>query len=191
MTRAMHRPARLGRAIVLSLMVAAGLVVVVAPARACSCVEMDLPARLPDADGAFIGTYVDRSEIGSQRVVFTFEVERVVKGDFGPIAIVRTNQTGGPCGLEFYGDRRSGLLLQRAEDNVWESDLCSMVAPRALLDVGDDHPPDPDVAPVSAGFATSTNRMLIVLGVVVMIAAVLALVRRSGHPAPPRREEPA
>lgn len=142
MARAMHRPARLGRAIVLSLTVAAGLVVIATSARACSCVQMDLPARLPDADGAFIGTYVDRSEIGSQQVVFTFEVERVVKGDFGPIAIVRTNQTGGPCGLEFYGDRRSGLLLRRAEDDVWESDLCSMVAPHALLDVGDDHPPD-------------------------------------------------
>ncbi len=193
MTRTMGRPAAASALVILlGLLLVAGVLLVASPARACSCVEMDPAARLPDADGAFIGSYVDRSEVGNQRVAFTFEIERVVKGDFGPTAIVRTNETGGPCGLEFYGDRRTGLLLRQAEDGVWESDLCSMVEPSELLVVGGDHPPDPEVAPVSAGLATSTNTMLVLLvGSAVIVAAALALVRWFGRRAPARREEPA
>jgi hypothetical protein len=81
-----------------------------------------------------------------------FDVERVLKGAFGPEAIVRTNAQGSACGLELLGAPRTGLLLRRGADGIWESDLCSMVTPSELLAVGGDQPPDPAIAPVSAGW---------------------------------------
>ena len=140
------------------------------PAHACSCVPMDVSARLPEAEGAFVGTYVDRSEIGDGLVAFTFEVERVVKGAFGPRAIVRASGSGASCGLEFFGDRRTGLLLQQDEDGVWASGLCSMVRASELLAVDPGHPPDANVAPVSAGFSVTSKTA--VIGIVVVLILV-------------------
>ena len=152
-------------------------VVGVSPALACSCAETDLVRSLPEADGAFVGTYVDRTEIGEGRVAFTFEVERVAKGDLGPSAIVRTSAYGASCGLEFYGDRRTGLLLRRADDGVWESDLCSMVEPTELEAFGGDGP-DPEVAAVSAGWSTATKRIALATGLVALLALVFLPVAR-------------
>ncbi len=149
--------------------VIAGVVVAGAPARACSCAEMDLGSRLPDADGAFVGTFVDRSEISDQLASITFDVERVIKGAFGPRAIVRTNAYGASCGLEFLDGPRTGLLLDRASDGVWESSLCSMVPPSQLLTIGGDRPPDPEIAAVSAGWSA------VWVGVGILAAAALAL----------------
>jgi hypothetical protein len=56
--------------------VVAGLLIPGAPARACSCAELDLGSVLLDADGAFVGTFVDRSEISDQRASITFDVAR-------------------------------------------------------------------------------------------------------------------
>ena len=134
---------------------------------------MDVPARLPEAQGAFVGTYTDRSEIAEGLVAFTFEVERVVKGDFGPKAIVRASGSGASCGLEFFGGRRTGLLLQRDEDGVWESGLCSMVRPSELLALDPGHPPDAHVAPVGAGFSTTSKTAAI--GIVVVLILVGAV----------------
>jgi len=149
----------------------AGLLIPGAPLRACSCAEMDLGSVLLDADGAFVGTFVDRSEIGDQRASITFDVERVVKGGFGPRAIVRTNADGASCGLEFLDGPRVGLLLDRSADGVWESSLCQQVPPGDLLAIGGDRPPDPDVAPVSAGSSLWFKGL-----VGAIVAAVLALV---------------
>ena len=71
---------------------------------------------LLDADGAFVGTFVERSEISGQLASITFDVERVVKGEFGPRAIVRTNAYGASCGLEFLDGPRVGLLLDHSAD---------------------------------------------------------------------------
>jgi len=142
--------ARLGASAVL----VAGMVVIASPAHACSCVPMDLTTQLPDADGAFVGTSVDRDSIGEQQAAWTFDVERVVKGSFGPRAIVRTSAYGASCGIELFDSPRTGLLLERAEDGVWESSLCQQVAPEELLAFAtNSHPPDPAVAPISAGWS--------------------------------------
>jgi hypothetical protein len=162
-------------------------VVGVSPAFACSCAEMDVARSLPEADGAFVGTYTDRTEVGDGRVAFTFEVERVVKGDFGPTAIVRTDAFGGSCGLESFGDRRTGLLLRHAGDGVWESDLCSMVQPSALLAVGNDRAPDPEIAAVSAGWSTATKTIALGAVLLLFLAVVLVLAARvagRGRPSP-------
>jgi hypothetical protein len=139
----------------------------------------DLQRSLPDADGAFVGRWVSRGEIGDGFAAVTFEVERVVKGSFGPKAIVRTNAQGSACGLELLGDTRTGLLLRRASDDVWESDLCSMVAPSALLAVGGDHPPDPEVAPISAGSEPVAIVWLVGAAIVVAVVALLWARRRA------------
>ena len=193
MTRSLgHISRRVGRSLA-GVAIVAGSLVLASPAHACSCVEMDLPTRLPDADGAFVGTSVDRSEIGDGLVAFTFDVERVVKGDFGPRAIVRTNHTGGSCGLEFFGDRRTGLLLERDEDGVWGSNLCSMVEPSTLLAESRGHPPDPGVAPVSAGLGTTSKVAGIGVVVVLTLLAVggFALLSLRRHRSGPEGSEVA
>ena len=179
MTRAMHRPVRSSALDSAGLFLAAVFVLGAAsPALACSCAGIVVATDLPQADGAFVGTYSDRTAIGDGQVAFTFEVERVVKGEFGPTAIVRTSADGASCGLEFYGNRRTGLLLRRAEDGVWESSLCSMVQPARLLAVGGDVPPDPDVTAVSAGWSTATKTIALAAGVVALLLLVLLPVAR-------------
>jgi hypothetical protein len=174
MNRTMHRPARPTALAVLVFSLATGLVFGAAsPASACSCAGIDLVADLPEEDGAFVGTYVDRTAIGDGQVAYTFQVERVVKGEFGPTAIVRSTADGASCGLEFSEDRRTGLLLRQADDGVWESGLCSMVEPARLLAAGGDRPPDPEVAAVSAGWSTATKTIALAAGLVVLLALVL------------------
>ena len=153
------------------LLLVAGVLVAGAPARACSCVEMDLSSRLPEADGAFVGTYVDREALSDGRAAWTFVVERVVKGPFGPTAIVRTSGDGASCGIELF-DARVGLLLDRANDGVWESSLCQQVAPNELLAFApESDPPDSMIAPIGTGWSTESKVGLV--GVVVAVVLTL------------------
>jgi hypothetical protein len=156
----------------------AGVMIRGSSAYACSCAEPDLATWLPEADGAFVGRWVDRAEISGGMAAVTFEVERVVKGAFGPKAIVRTNAQGSACGLELLGAPRTGLLLLKAPDGVWESDLCSIVMPSQLLAVGGDHPPDPAIDAVSAGWEPVSILAIVVSAVVVAIVGLLWLRRR-------------
>lgn len=172
MTRSMHGPARLGRAIVLGLAVVADFLVLATPAGACSCGEMDLATRLPDADGAFVGTYVDRDPLSDGRAAWTFDVERVVKGPFGPTAIVRTSGSGASCGIELFHPR-TGLLLDRASDGVWEASLCQQVPPNQLLAFAQEgHPPDPMVAPIGTAWSIGSRLALVAA---LMFAALLVI----------------
>jgi hypothetical protein len=125
-----------------------GFVVGISPALACSCAEMDLARSLSEVDGAFVGTYVDRHRLGEQEATWTFEVERVIKGEFGPTAIVRTHASGASCGIEIFDDPRVGLLLEQGTDGVWQSNLCQQVAPEQLLAFADGDPPDPSIQAV-------------------------------------------
>jgi hypothetical protein len=135
---------------------------------------MDLGPRLSEADGAFVGTYVDRDPLSDGRAAWTFVVERVVKGPFGPTAIVRTSGSGASCGIELY-DPRAGLLLDRANDGVWESSLCQQVPPNQLLALAQKpHPPDSTIAPIGTGWSIESKVALVVLAAAAM--AVLALV---------------
>ena len=158
------------------LKLAGGLVVAGPPAYACSCAEMDLSTRLPEADGAFIGTFVDRERIDEHRVAITFQVERVIKGEFGPRAIVRTDADGASCGLEFY-DPQTAMLLDLASDGVWESSLCQQVQPGDLLAVGGDRPPDPDLAPVSAGWTLGFKGLFGAFAAAAVALLVLLVIR--------------
>ena len=173
MAPVMRSPGALPRGLRLAFvfLLMAGVFVAGAPARACSCVEMDLASRLPEADGAFVGTYVDRDPLGDGRAAWTFLVERVVKGPFGPTAIVRTSGSGASCGIELY-DARAGLLLDRANDGVWESSLCQQVPPNELLAFAQtSDPPDSTIAPIGTGWSTGSKAGL--MGVVVAVVLTL------------------
>jgi hypothetical protein len=166
----------------IGLVVLGSIVLAGPPAHACSCVRMDVGARLEEVDGAFVGTFVDRQEIGQQQVFVTFDVERVLKGDFGPRAIVRTNASGGSCGLESLDGPRTGLLLDRADDGVWQSYLCDQLPPVQLLGfAGEGRPPDPDIAAIDP-VGARMSPVWTILGVVALAAlgglALLVRARR-------------
>jgi hypothetical protein len=175
---------RLIRATVVGALVA-GSLTIAPPASACSCAPPEFPQRLDEADGAFVGTWVDRAVILGGQAAVTFEVERVLKGGFGPRAIVRTEARGSACGLELLGTARTGLLLERAGDGVWTSDLCSMVPATELLAAASGQPPDPAIAPVGVGWSVGSIVTLLVAGLAVAVVGIAVGVRRrEGRGAP-------
>ena len=179
MTRVMEDPG-LRRAVrlAIALAMAAGLVVVASPARACSCAMDGVREAIARSDGAFVGRWIDRAEMGDGFAAVTFEVERVVKGSFGPKAIVRTNAQGSACGLEFLDGPRTGLLLDRAADGVWESGLCQQVPPNDLLALAPDaFRPNPAVDPIDPGSAFPW--WVLVLGGAFVVGGSLFLATRA------------
>ena len=134
---------------------------------ACSCRPVDLQRDLPTADGAFIGTVLERS-VGGQTATYRFRVEQIYKGDIENRAEVVTPAGGAACGLELAVGDRVGLLLDRDGD-VWRSGLCSQVDPTdflALTNVEDNALP-----PINWGG--------IVVGVLVLGAGTFFLIRKA------------
>ena len=138
-----------------------------AEAYACSCAPVDLERDLPLADGAMIGTVLERSVVGDT-ATYRFRLEQVYQGDVENRPVVVTPASGASCGLELAVGDRVGLLLTRDGD-VWHSGLCSQVEPAdflALTNVEDNTLPD-------------FNWGGIVVGVVVLGAGLFFLVRKS------------
>lgn len=159
----------------------AGLLVVGSPAHACSCVPTDLERWLPDADGAIVGTYVGRDPLSDGLAAWTFDVERVVKGPFGPTEVVRTNAYGAACGIELLDGPRIGLLLDRAADGVWESSLCQQgPAGELLAFASDNHPPDPTIAAVEPGWSIASKTIAAAVFAVAGLLVVWWMRRRRG-----------
>jgi len=141
--------------------------VVAAEAYACSCRPVDLQRDLPTADGAIIGTVLERSLRGNT-ATYLFRVEQVYKGDVENRAEVVTPASGASCGLELKVDDRVGLLLTRDGDS-WRSGLCAQVDPAdflALTNVQDNSLP-----PFNWGG--------IVVGFLVLAAGAFFLVRKA------------
>ena len=137
---------------------------------------MDLGSRLPEADGAFVGTYVDRDPLSDGRAAWTFVVERVVKGPFGPTAVVRTSGDGASCGIELFDGPRAGLLVDQANDGVWESGLCQQVPPNELLTFAQDsQEPDSTIAPIGTGWSIE-SKVALAAALAAVALAVLVLV---------------
>jgi hypothetical protein len=141
--------------------------VLAAEAYACSCRPVDLERDLPLADGAMIGTVLERSVSGNT-ATYVFRVEQVYKGDVENRAEVVTPVSGASCGLELAVNDRVGLLLTR-DGEVWRSGLCSQVDPAdflALTNVQDNSLP-----PLNWGG--------IVVGVLVLGAGLFFLIRKA------------
>jgi hypothetical protein len=141
--------------------------VLAADAYACSCRPVDLQRDLPTADGAFIGTVLERS-VSVQNATYRFRVEQVYRGNVENRAEVVTPVGGAACGLDLAVGDRVGLLLERDGD-VWRSGLCSQVDPAdflALTNVQDNTLP-----PINWGG--------IVVGVLVLGAGTFFLIRKA------------
>ncbi len=85
----------------LVLVVAASLLPLSAGrAYACSCAYGGPGEMLARNDAAFIGSVADIRGAGLGRQVWTFAVERWVKGDLGPTVEVKSASSGASCGFE-------------------------------------------------------------------------------------------
>ena len=134
-------------------------------ALACTCAPVDLVRDLPTADGAFVGTLLEREDREATSTLL-FRVEQVYKGDISNRVEVETARGGAACGIEAPVGERIGLLLERA-GGVWSSSLCSQVDPATFLeltDVQDGLPP--------------VNRGGIVVGALVLLAGAYFFWRR-------------
>ena len=149
-------------------LVCASLVVslaLAADAFACSCLRVDLIRDLPRADGAFVGTVLER-KLEGQKAVYLFRVEQVYKGDIENRIEVASAGNSAACGLELQVDERIGLLLTRV-GRQWRSSLCSQVDPSAFLALTR---VDNSTPPINWGG--------IVVGVLVLGAGTFFLIRK-------------
>ena len=137
---------------------------------ACSCLPVDLARDLPRADGAFVGTLLERTDRESTSTLL-FRVEQVYKGDIENRVEVETARGGAACGLEVAPDQRIGLLLER-DGGVWRSSLCSQVEPAAFLALTDVK--DNELPPL--------NWPGIVVGSLVLLSGGYFLLRRLRSP---------
>ena len=141
--------------------------VVAAEAYSCSCRPVDLRRDLPTADGAIVGTVLERS-VSGRTATYRFRVEQIYRGDVENRAEVATPVGGAACGLELAVGDRVGLLLTRDGD-VWRSGLCSQVDPADFLALANVE--DNTLPPINWGG--------IVVGVLVLGAGLFFLVRKS------------
>jgi hypothetical protein len=135
-----------------------------ADAFACTCLRVDLVRDLPRAEGAFVGTVLERNVQG-RKAVYLFRVEQVYKGDIENRIEVASPGNSAACGLELAVDQRIGLLLTR-KGGAWQSNLCSEVDPSAFLALTNVK----DTPPINWGG--------VVVGVLVLGAGGFFLVRK-------------
>jgi hypothetical protein len=141
--------------------------VLAAEAYACSCRPVDLKRDLPTADGAIIGTVLDRRTTEAS-VLLLFRVEQTYKGDIDNRVEVETPRDGASCGLELPVGERVGLLLDR-DGKLWRTNLCSQVDPAEFLALANVE--DNSLPPFNWGG--------IVVGVLVLAAGSFFLVRKA------------
>jgi hypothetical protein len=141
---------------------------------ACSCLPVDIARDLPRADGAFVGTVLERREpppaavqSSADPVTLVFRVEQVYKGDIANRVEVVTARDSASCGLAVGVGQRIGLLLDRDGD-TWRSGLCSQVDPAAFLELTDVD--DNSLPPINWGGY--------VVGVLILGAGTFFLLRR-------------
>ena len=68
------------------------------PAHACSCAMRDPRSLVAQTDAAFVGRLIERRDLGDGRAVFTFRVERRVKGAMGTWSTSSRRRTAPPAG---------------------------------------------------------------------------------------------
>ena len=127
------------------------------PASACSCVH-PFPPLAEYADEiavAFVGRQIDRIPDPSGGITLVFEVDRVYKGQAGPLIEVRTAYGGGDCGVDYGRAGTIGITAERRGDTGWwvaevgdlMVHLCGSAAPEHELEevFGAGYPPDPAI----------------------------------------------
>lgn len=110
-----------------SLLISALLVLGLAgEARACSCVGA--ASGFPQAEGAFVGTVVERRG-ARERLTYTFAVEQVYKGSFGRRASFASNASEASCGMDVPVGHRTGVVIFGDETSIG---ICNLIEPEEL-----------------------------------------------------------
>ena len=175
--------------LVIAAMVAVVMVVATAStAYACSCIARELSEYADDISVAFAGSQVERtvqSQVQDNGVALVFSVDRVYKGEAGPLIEVHTHAQESACGIDMDGRGTVGVVAGewRGDLNV---NLCgSIVALDELEEVfGEGHLPDESIRlPVSpgpsGGFLGTSSVLLAAGAAVVLLAGAAAWRRRS------------
>ena len=128
------------------------------PAAACTCGPFDARKALSEAPAAFVGTLIARDPLSqsddSTQEVFTFQVDKAVKGDLNQIEAVRSEKSEESCGLAVSQDQPVGLILYEV-DGRWHSNLCRQTSPERLTRAAQQLPA-PDAQPPSDMMLAST-----------------------------------
>lgn len=148
--------ARGGRSLLVAFLVAGTWIVLSAgESYACSCAAGEPRDALAEADAAFVGTLMERTEggpsipyYGDMVATFRFRVSDDLKGNLDDEIQVVTSADGASCGLEVTEGARVGLFLTFADEGVWTSGLCSQIEPDVLLRAAAPLPEPDGVGPV-------------------------------------------
>ena len=146
---------RLLRWLVLAaVLTAATMVASSRTAHACSCMLRELSEYADGASVAFVGHQLERivqDYVEDNGAALLFRVERVYKGEAGPLVEVRTHAQDSACGIDMGGRGTVGVVA-----NQWRGDLSvnlcgSIVEIDELGEVfGEGYPPDESIRlPVS------------------------------------------
>lgn len=172
--------------LVVAAMVTTGtLTVAPGTAHACSCVELQLADYADDISVAFVGTQVERtvhSQVADKGVALVFSVDRVYKGEAGPLIEVRTHAQESACGIDMDGRGTAGVVAHEWQGDL-VVDLCgSVVSVGVLEDVfGEGHPPDQSIRhSPSPGGSHGMSIVLLIAGAgMVLVVGAAAWRRRS------------
>ena len=144
----------LGWLAVAAVLTTAALTATPNTALACSCVSVELSDYADDISVAFAGHQLDRvvhDYVEDNGTALLFRVERVYKGEAGPLIEVRTHAQGPACGIDAGGEGTVGVVARH-----WRGDLSvnlcgSIVAIDELEEVfGGGYSPDESIRlPVS------------------------------------------
>ena len=173
--------------------IVAGALTIPPPAGACTW-SVPLPHLAEYADDiavAFVGRQIDRTE-DEQRAVLTFEVERVYKGEAGPLIQVIAPRYDAPCGT-FHSEGTTAVVAELVEQDFrWvkpgELAVNSILEP-SIVDLeevfGASYPPDPTIQlpephiSERSGYITTIRQLAYFgIGLVIIVAGLIAIRRR-------------
>ena len=149
------RPTRLSGWLAAAAMVAtATLTAAPNTALACSCAVVELSDYADDISVAFVGYQLERvvhDYVEDNGAALLFRVERVYKGEAGPLIEVRTHAQGPACGIDVGGQGAVGVVAGHWRGDLSVSLCRSIVAIDELEEVfGEGYPPDESIRlPVS------------------------------------------
>ena len=151
-------------------------------AHACSCRHRELPEYADDISVAFVGRQLERvvhDQFDDNGAALLFRVDRVYKGEAGPLIEVRTHAQGPACGIDLGGMGAVGVVARTWRGDL-SVDLCaSMVTAAELQDVfGEGYPPDDSIRLPDSDDGQSLLAFLLVAGAAVVLAAGAVAWRR-------------